>query len=76
MRESNPNPSTQIQIPLVEPIVEESFDVTRIQPALGAGPPGRLPIDCECGHRGTVKAEYAGRIVACPRCRRKIPVPG
>ena len=38
-------------------------------------PPGKLSIVCECGHRGYVKAEYAGRIVACPKCARKITVP-
>jgi Ankyrin repeats (3 copies) len=76
MRESAATERTEIQIPLAEPIVDEAITTTRVQPALGATLPGKLSIVCECGHRGNVKAEYAGRIVACPRCRRKIPVPG
>lgn len=76
MRESAATERTEIQIPLAEPIVDEAITTTRVQPALGANLPGKLSIVCECGHRGNVKAEYAGRIVACPRCRRKIPVPG
>ena len=76
MRESKPNETTQIQIPLLAPIVEESVDVTREQPALGAEPPGKIEVVCACGHRGTVKAEHAGRTAECPRCHRKNPVPG
>ncbi len=75
MRESNPNESTQIQIPIVEPIVEEAVDVTQIQPALGTEPPGKIEVVCACGHRGAVKAEYAGRTAKCPRCHRSNPVP-
>lgn len=75
MKESNPTNRTEIQIPIVEPIVEEAVDVTREQPALGAEPPGRIEVVCACGHRATVKAEYAGRTAECPKCHRKNVVP-
>jgi hypothetical protein len=44
-----------------------------VQPATAA-PSGKLPIACSCGHSGTVKAKYAGRIVMCPKCKSKIQV--
>lgn len=75
MAEPNPIERTELQIPIFEPIVEESVDVTRVQPALGAAVPGRVSVACACGHRGTVKAEFAGRVVSCPKCRRKSTVP-
>ncbi len=57
--------------------VEASAKVTSSKPGKpkDLDPLGKMSIVCECGHHGSVKAEYAGLTVTCPKCHRKIQVP-
>ncbi len=76
--ESGKKNQTEVQLPAFQPIVEESVDQTREQPALGSQESivlDKISVVCECGYRHTVEAKLAGRIASCPRCKRKITIP-
>jgi hypothetical protein len=46
------------------------------RPAPAPEAPRMLPLVCpKCGHKGQTKAIAAGKVVKCPKCKARIPVP-